>query len=138
MYIRERETASVKTIKQDKGDWMQTKWRPMMAMVYMVINIADFVLFPILWAVVQFWETQAANDAFRQWVPMTLQGGGFIHMAFGAILGISAWTRGQEKVASIQSGVDPNQPRYNQNDGYSNTYNEYQPEPDYDEPPRRA
>lgn len=82
-------------------DWMTKKWRPMMAITYMVINICDFMLFPILWTVVQFGETQAVNDAFRQWNPMTLQSGGLIHIAFGAILGISAWTRGQEKVAQV-------------------------------------
>ena len=84
-------------------DWMSSKWRPMMAITYMIINICDFVLFPILFTIVQFWEVQAANDAFRQWLPLTLQNGGFIHIAFGAILGISAYTRGQEKVAAIEA-----------------------------------
>ena len=82
---------------------MTSKWRPMMAITYMMINIADFILFPILFTLVQFWEVQAANDAFRQWTPLSLQGGGFIHIAFGAILGISAYTRGQEKVAAIEA-----------------------------------
>lgn len=85
-----------------KQDWMQTKWRPMMAVTYMAINICDFILFPVLFSILQFWESSVANDAFRQWEPMTLQGGGFIHMAFGAILGISAWTRGQEKVKQLE------------------------------------
>lgn len=87
----------------DKQDWMTTKWRPMMAVTYMMINIFDFILFPVMFTIVQFWETQAANDAFRQWQPLSLQGGGFIHLAFGAILGISAWTRGQEKVEAVKS-----------------------------------
>lgn len=87
-------------------DWMTTKWRPMMAVTYMAINICDFILFPIIFTIVQFWETEAANDAFRQWQPMTLQFGGLIHMAFGAILGISAWTRGQEKVAAINANSE--------------------------------
>jgi hypothetical protein len=104
--VSNSESSSVRVIKQDKGDWMQTRWRPMMAVVYTAINICDFILFPVLWAVIQLWETEAANDAFRQWVPLTLQGGGFIHMAFGAILGISAWTRGKEKVAAIENGTD--------------------------------
>lgn len=86
-----------------KDDWMNTKWRPMMAVTYMAINICDFILFPILFTVVQFWEISATNDAFRQWQPITLQYGGLIHLAFGAILGISAWTRGQEKVAAIEA-----------------------------------
>lgn len=86
-------------------NWMSSKWRPMMAMTYMLINICDFVLFPILFTIVQFWETNEANDAFRQWQSMTLQNGGFIHISFMAILGISAWTRGQEKVESIKAGT---------------------------------
>lgn len=94
----------MKTTSEKKAeDWMNTKWRPMMAITYMVINICDFILFPVMFTIVQFWETSAANDAFRQWEPLTLQYGGLIHLAFGAILGISAWTRGQEKVATIQA-----------------------------------
>jgi hypothetical protein len=94
--------------EETKSDFMTNRWRPMMAIVYMAINICDFILFPVLWAVVQFWETSAANDAFRQWQPLTLQGGGFIHMAFGAILGISAWTRGKEKIAQVENGTNEN------------------------------
>ena len=60
--------------------------------------LADFFIFPIMFTVVQFWETQAANDAFRQWVPITLQGGGLFHVAMGAVLGVSAYGRTQEKL----------------------------------------
>ena len=31
------------------------------------------------------------------WQSLTLQGGGLFHIAFGAILGAAAWTRGMEK-----------------------------------------
>ena len=82
-------------------DWMTKKWRPMMAVMYMCVCTFDFILAPILWAIVQFWETQAANDAFRQWNPLTLQGAGLFHMAMGAVLGITAWSRGQEKLAGV-------------------------------------
>jgi hypothetical protein len=82
-------------------DWMTKKWRPMMAMMYMSVCAFDFIVAPILWAVVQFWETSAANDAFRQWSPLTLQGAGLFHMAMGAVLGITAWSRGQEKLAGV-------------------------------------
>lgn len=68
-----------------------------MGLTYMIVNIADFVLFPIMFTIVQFWETQAANDAFRQWVPLTLTNGGFIHIAFAAILGISAFNKTEDK-----------------------------------------
>ena len=94
---------------EDKAveDWMTKKWRPMMAVMYMCVCTFDFILAPILWAVVQFWETQAANDAFRQWSPLTLQGAGLFHMAMGAVLGITAWSRGQEKLAGV---ADANKP----------------------------
>jgi hypothetical protein len=82
-------------------DWMTKKWRPMMAVMYMSVCAFDFIVAPILWAVVQFWETSAANDAFRQWQPLTLQGAGLFHMAMGAVLGITAWSRGQEKLAGV-------------------------------------
>ena len=95
---------------KQKDDWMNTKWRPAMGWMYMMVCVFDFILFPILWAVVQFWETSIANDAFRQWQPLTLQGAGLFHMAMGAVLGIAAYSRGKEKIAgaadngSVDSG----------------------------------
>ena len=85
--------------EKQKDDWMNTKWRPAMGWMYMTVCVFDFILFPILWAIVQFWETSAVNDAFRQWVPLTLQGAGLFHMAMGAVLGIAAYSRGKEKIA---------------------------------------
>lgn len=87
------------TQAQEKEDWMQKKWRPMMAVMYMMVCIFDFILFPIMFTGVQFWEIEAANDAFRQWNPITLGSGGLFHVAMGAVLGVSAWSRGQEKIA---------------------------------------
>jgi hypothetical protein len=89
----------VKEVKKKDEDWMTKKWRPMMAMMYMTCCLFDFALFPIMFTVVQFWEVQAANDAFRQWVPITLQGGGLFHVAMGGVLGVTAYGRTQEKVA---------------------------------------
>ena len=85
-------------------DWMTKKWRPMMAIMYMTACLFDFVFFPIMFTIVQFWETAVQNDAFRQWVPITLQGGGLFHVAMGAVLGVSAWSRGQEKMAGVSGG----------------------------------
>lgn len=89
--------------KKPQEDWMTKKWRPMMAMMYMTCCLMDFAIFPIMFTIVQFWETQAANDAFRQWVPITLQGGGLFHVAMGAVLGVSAYGRTQEKVAGASN-----------------------------------
>ena len=92
-------------ITKSEEDWMTKKWRPMMAIMYMTACVFDFVFFPIMFTVVQFWETSIANDAFRQWAPITLQGGGLFHVAMGAVLGVSAWSRGQEKMAGVTGGV---------------------------------
>ena len=91
-------------ITKAEEDWMTKKWRPMMAVMYMTACIFDFVLFPIMFTAVQFWETAVQNDAFRQWAPITLQGGGLFHVAMGAVLGVSAWSRGQEKMAGAAGG----------------------------------
>lgn len=110
-----------------KDDWIQRKWRPMMAIMYMVVCIFDFILFPIGFTLVQFWEKEAANDAFRQWEPLTLVGAGLFHMAMGAVLGITAWSRGQEKIAGVSTnGFTPT--AYNQQISYN------QPQPYYQQP----
>jgi hypothetical protein len=96
--------------EQAKDDWMNTKWRPAMGWMYMGVCIFDFVLAPVLWSVIQFWETESANDAFRQWQPMTLQGAGLFHMAMGAVLGLAAWGRTQEKLSGTSSNNVPEVP----------------------------
>lgn len=82
----------------------------MMAMMYMIVCVFDFILFPIMFTIVQFWEVEATNDAFRQWQPLTLIGAGLFHMAMGAVLGISAWSRGQEKIAGVAATPGPSAP----------------------------
>jgi hypothetical protein len=89
-----------KPIKGKEEDWMTKKWRPMMAVTYMAINIFDFILGPILYNLLQYWNP---GQAIGMWQPLTLQGGGLIHISFGAILGVAAWTRGQEKVEAIKA-----------------------------------
>ena len=115
MFGKKEEVVEVKDEEEKKPqeDWMTKKWRPMMAMMYMTCCLADFAIFPIMFTIVQFWETQAANDAFRQWVPITLQGGGLFHVAMGAVLGVSAFGRTQEKIAGAAGGAPaglPTQP----------------------------
>lgn len=95
-----------KEITKKEEDWIQKKWRPMMAVMYMSVCAFDFIVFPIMFTIVQFWETQAANDAFRQWQPITLLGGGLFHLAMGAVLGVSAWSRGQEKIAGAATNTN--------------------------------
>ena len=81
--------------------WLQKYWRPMMAIVYMVIIIFDFVIFPIFWSLIQVYGVTGVVSL--QWSPMTLLSGGVFHAAMGAVLGIAAWTRGQEKIERLKS-----------------------------------
>lgn len=85
-------------LKIIQEDWMVRKWRPAMGWTYMIICILDLAIFPILWSVLQAYHS---GQVHNQWQPLTLQGGGLFHMAMGAVLGIAAWSRGQEKIAGV-------------------------------------
>jgi hypothetical protein len=87
--------------EKKKEDWMNSKWRPMMGWMYMVVCTADFVIFPVLWGVLQ---TVGGGKVETQWMPITLQGAGLFHIAMGAILGIAAYGRTQEKLGGANNG----------------------------------
>jgi hypothetical protein len=85
------------TVKLDKDaqDWINKKWRPVMGWVYMLTCTMDFVIFPILWSMLQ---ALSHGSVTSQWQPLTLQGAGLYHIAMGAVLGIAAYGRTKEKV----------------------------------------
>jgi len=82
-------------------DWMNSKWRPMMGWSYMITCIFDFVLAPVLWSVLQ---SVSHGSVQTQWQPLTLQGAGLYHLAMGAVLGIAAYGRTQEKLNGANNG----------------------------------
>jgi hypothetical protein len=99
----------IQDLKVIQEDWMVKKWRPMMGWTYMITCIFDFILGPILFNLLQYYNS---GQAIQMWVPLTLQGGGLYHLAMGAVLGITAWSRGQEKMAGVadpvqQQPIDP-------------------------------
>jgi len=87
--------------EQKKEDWMNSKWRPMMGWMYMAVCAADFMVFPILWSVLQ---SVSHGQVTSQWQPLTLQGAGLFHVAMGAVLGIAAYGRTKEKLNGAESG----------------------------------
>lgn len=97
------------TEKLPEKDFMTSKWRPMMAVMYMIVCTCDFVLFPVLWSLLQALDKGSVT---LQWQPITLQGAGLFHMAMGAVLGVAAWSRGQEKIAGVVSQPGSNGPQY--------------------------
>ena len=96
-------------------DWMDRKWRPMMGWMYMVVCTFDFAIFPILWSILQaHYHGQVTN----QWDPLTLKGAGLFHIAMGAVLGVTAWKRTEEKLAGLQNGQSSSIPTTNQIPGF--------------------
>ncbi len=88
---------------KEQESWLQKKWRPMMGWIYMVTCSCDFILFPVLWSILQ----SSTGASVTQWNPITLQGAGLYHLAMGAVLGVAAWSRGQEKIAGVASQPQP-------------------------------
>jgi hypothetical protein len=87
--------------EQKKEDWMNSKWRPMMGWMYMLVCMFDMVVFPVLWSLLQ---ATTHGSVHTQWNPLTLQGAGLFHIAMGAVLGIAAFGRTQEKMAGANNG----------------------------------
>lgn len=87
--------------EKKKEDWMNSKWRPMMGWMYMCVCSFDFVVAPILWSLTQSLFHGAVNV---QWQPLTLQGAGLFHISMGAVLGIAAYGRTQEKLNGANNG----------------------------------
>jgi len=80
--------------------WMRTYWRPMMGWTYMVICLFDFIIAPTGTAfLITFFKS-----TMPVWQSLTLSNGGVMHLAFGAILGVSAWGRTKESVTNTQFG----------------------------------
>ena len=87
------------TVANTNTDWINNKWRPAMGWLYMGTCFFDFVIFPILWSILQ---TLQGGQVTSQWQPLTLQGAGLYHIAMGAVLGIAAYGRTKEKLDSKQ------------------------------------
>ena len=98
--LREEEE---KNAKKEGEHWMKSFWRPMMGFLYMLICAFDFIIAPMLsMAMPLYLKTLGSTTVtYTQWQSLTLANGGLIHLAFGAILGITAYTRGQEKIAKM-------------------------------------
>ena len=93
-------TEKVEEKKKDE-DWMQKKWRPAMGWMYMVVCFFDMVVFPVAWSILQ----TVQHQTITQWNPLTLQGAGLFHLAMGAVLGIAAFGRTQEKIAGTATNA---------------------------------
>jgi len=76
--------------------WIKQYWRPAIAWQYFAVCIFDFIVFPLCDFAINYYTK---SDII--WDPITLKDGGFYHLAMAAIIGVSAWTRGKEKVERL-------------------------------------
>jgi hypothetical protein len=90
--------------KKKEEAWMKQYWRPIMAFQYVAVCLFDFMVAPVL----QMLLTAKVGIDYVQWASITLSNGGLYHLAMGAILGVAAWTRGQEKITRINAYGDEN------------------------------
>ena len=88
----------------DKETWIHTHWRPMMGWVYMLICIFDFLAAP---AIIIFLKARGID--IEMWRPITLGEGGLVHIAFGAICGVTAYGRTREKLNRTGDSVNVEQ-----------------------------
>jgi hypothetical protein len=97
MTVADTDTPDSDTPTPITEHWFVSHWRPAMAWLYMGINACDFIIFPALTMLL----SAKTNVPYVPWKSITLDNGGIIHLAFGAILGISAWSRGQERIRGV-------------------------------------
>lgn len=77
--------------------WFKTYWRPAAAWIYLMINLFDFIAAPVI----SMFLPKLIGGTYVPWLPLTLSNGGMFHLAFGAIIGVTAWGRTREKVSGL-------------------------------------
>lgn len=88
-----------------KSKILQGGWRTALAWSYVWICLFDFCFGPMLYNLLQYYNP---GQSIEMWQAVTLQGGGLYHLSMGAILGISAHGRTQEKLASTKETTSEN------------------------------
>lgn len=89
-------------MEKNYDTWIKHYWRPAIAWQYLLVCLFDFLIAPSVAMGLGY-----IGGNYVAWVPLTLGQSGFYHMAMLGIVGVSAYSRGQEKTAKINSGIDP-------------------------------
>ena len=86
--------------------WYKCYWRPAFAWLYFLIIAFDFILAPLILAIIAH-DPKAAVD----WMPMSLKQNGMLHIALAPIVGVYAYMRSKEKSEATQTeGTLPSLP----------------------------
>jgi len=91
--FRQSEAARITNLTNLQGydHWMRKYWRAAAGWAYLIICLFDFVIAPTMFELVPIFT----HTEFHPWTSLTLSNGGMMHISFGAILGVAAWSRGQ-------------------------------------------
>jgi hypothetical protein len=109
-------------IPHEGESWIARNWRPLCGIVYLLICLSDFLVLPWYHTILhgrytpekvfeiarqveggaQQIEAMRVLRAQEAYEPVTLGGSGLFHIAFGAILGVAAWTRGSERIERVK------------------------------------
>jgi hypothetical protein len=84
----------------DKEPAYTRYWRASIAWSYILVCLFDFVIGPIFYV---WYAVHTGDKTFGEWQPLTLGQGGLYHLSMGAILGVSSWSRGQEKIKQMEA-----------------------------------
>ena len=87
---------------EKEASWIKHYWRPAIAWQYLAVCLFDFMLAPIMLMVFSY----LTGAGYIAWTPLTLQMNGFYHLSMGAIVGVSSWSRGQEKITKLSLSGD--------------------------------
>ena len=95
----ERRSVEIETeLPEVKEPLWKKMWRPALAWQYVIICAFDFMIGPI--ATMVFFHND--HGSYAAWEPLTTTGAGLYHLSMLAVLGITSWSRGQEKLKDKQ------------------------------------
>ena len=100
-----RRKADRRDSAQNYENWIHHTWRPATAWVYLIICLFDFLVAPVI---TFYFYGRFGHSLYAQWQPITLMGSGLFHIAMGAVLGVTAWQRGEEKKTLYRTDAEVN------------------------------
>jgi len=79
-------------------------WRDWAGVVYLFICLVDFFIAPLMWNIGMAMESEEIKLNTSRGVPLTWEAGAMCHIAFGSILGATAWRKKDEVEVHNRNG----------------------------------
>lgn len=82
----------------EEEHWIKSYWRPSIGWLYVAMCAFDFIAAPIM--MIMF--AKITGTPLVMWKPLTLEGGGLVHLSFASIVTATTWQRGAEKLKAME------------------------------------